>query len=81
VEAIFVVGKQSHVPLLAGWNLDEGNYHSILDTDAPTPANFAARVRALYGSSTDAILKFYPATTEARSNARRRILLATALRL
>jgi para-nitrobenzyl esterase len=65
VQAIFLAGKQSHVPLLAGWNLDEGSYHSILDDEAPTPENFAAKIRLLYGANSDAILKLYPATSEA----------------
>jgi para-nitrobenzyl esterase len=65
VQAIFVAGKQSHVPLLAGWNLDEGEYQSILKDGPATPENFAARVRELYGANADTILKLYPATTEA----------------
>lgn len=65
VEAIFSAGKQSHVSLLAGWNLDEGSYHSIFEKEDPTPENFASRVRALYGPSADAILRLYPATTVA----------------
>jgi para-nitrobenzyl esterase len=64
VQAIFVAGKQSHVPLLAGWNLDEGSYHAILGDEAPTAQNFDAKVRSLYGANADAILKLYPATTE-----------------
>jgi para-nitrobenzyl esterase len=67
VEAIFSAGKQSHVPLLAGWNLDEGSYHSIFEKEDPTPENFAARVRALYGPNADAIQKLYPATTVAEA--------------
>jgi para-nitrobenzyl esterase len=65
VEAIFAAGKQSHVSLLAGWNLDEGSYDSILEKEDPTPENVAAKVRALYGPNADKILKLYPATTVA----------------
>lgn len=61
--AIFAAGKQSHVPLIAGWNLDEGEYESILGTDAPTRENFEAKVHALYGANADALLKLYPGTT------------------
>ena len=35
VEAIFAAGKQSHVPLLAGWNADEGSYRMILVKNLP----------------------------------------------
>ena len=38
-EAIFAAGKQSDVPLLAGWNRDEGARHG------PTKENFAAALR------------------------------------
>lgn len=62
---IFAAGKQSHVPLIAGWNLDEGDYDSILKDDAPTRANLEARVRTLYGDNADALLQLYPGTTEA----------------
>ena len=67
VQAIFAAGKQSHVPLLAGWNLDEGDYESIFDKEDPTPENFAARVRVLYGTNADTILKLYPAKTVAEA--------------
>lgn len=65
VAAIFAAGTQSHVPLIAGWNLDEGDYESILGTEAPTRGNFEAKVRALYGENAAALLKLYPGTTEA----------------
>jgi len=67
VEAIFAAGKQSHVPLLAGWNADEDEYQSIFEKEEPSPENFAARVRELYGSNADTILKLYPATTVAQA--------------
>jgi para-nitrobenzyl esterase len=62
-QAIFAAGKQSHVPLIAGWNLDEGDYESILGTDPPTRENFEAKVRKLYGNNADTLLKLYPGTT------------------
>jgi para-nitrobenzyl esterase len=65
VSAIYASGKQAHVPLLAGWNADEGSYHQILEKDPPTPENFAKHIHALYPGKADALLKLYPATTEA----------------
>jgi para-nitrobenzyl esterase len=65
VASIYVSGKQSHVPLLAGWNADEQSYRTILEKDAPTAPNFATRVRALYGGQADALLKLYAAATDA----------------
>src|ERR1039458_7408038 len=67
VEAIFAAGKQSHVPLLAGWNADEQSYRSILGRDDPTPENFLAHARSLYGDRADSILKLYPAATAAQA--------------
>jgi para-nitrobenzyl esterase len=57
-------GNQSHVPLLAGWNADEGSYQGIFEKDMPTAKNFAKRVRALYGKKAEAVLGLYPAATD-----------------
>jgi para-nitrobenzyl esterase len=62
--AIYAAGKQSHVPLLAGWNADEGNFRAIFKSDPPTAANFAKRAKELYGDQADAFLKLYPAATD-----------------
>ena len=71
VQEIFAAGKQAHVPLLAGWNLDEGHYGMILGKEAATPENFAAKVRELYGDNAEGILKRYPASnaSEAKRSA------------
>lgn len=69
VVANFAAGKQSHVPLLAGWNADEGNYRMIVERDEMTPENYAAHVRTIYGANAEEILKLYPAD-EARHAAR-----------
>jgi para-nitrobenzyl esterase len=65
--AIYGAGKQSHVPLLAGWNLDEGSYRSFFQTDEPTAANFIARARKLFGDRADEFLKLYPAENDAEA--------------
>jgi para-nitrobenzyl esterase len=62
--AIYASGKQSHVPLLAGWNADEGSYRSIFAKAEPTAPNFAERVRALFGDQADRILNLYAAATD-----------------
>lgn len=67
VEAIFVAGKQSHVPLLAGWNADEGSSMMILGRDAPTPELLSARIGALYGEKADLVRKVYPAADAAQA--------------
>jgi para-nitrobenzyl esterase len=64
VREIFASGKQSHVPLLAGWNHDEGGYGGIFGKDAPTAANFVAYAHKHFGDKTDEFLKLYPADTD-----------------
>lgn len=55
--AIYSAGKQSHVPLLAGFNADEGSYRAIFGNEEPTPANLAAKLPKeaidLYPAATD----------------------------
>jgi para-nitrobenzyl esterase len=65
--AIYAAGKQNHVPLLAGWNLDEGSYRQIFMRDEATPENFAAHVKTLYQDRADDLLKVYPAAQAKRS--------------
>lgn len=65
--AIFAAAEQSHVPLLAGWNRDEGSYESILGKDAPTAANYIRLARARFGADADAFLRLYPAATDAEA--------------
>jgi para-nitrobenzyl esterase len=67
VYTIYAKGKESHVPLLAGWNADEGSYRSIFGKDAPTRENLVAHARALFGDKADEFLKFYPAKTDAEA--------------
>jgi len=60
---IFAAGQQAHVPLLVGWNSAESNYRAILAQAEPTPENYAAAVKRLYGERGDEVLKLYPAST------------------
>lgn len=58
-EAIFASGKQSDVPLLAGWNRDEGSF------GLPKDHNYAAALKDIatkdFGAQSDEFLKLYPA--------------------
>jgi para-nitrobenzyl esterase len=65
VSSIFAAGKQSMVPLLAGWNRDEMNYHAVLGQDAPTAANIRTHLESLYGAHADEIAKLYSGSTDA----------------
>ncbi len=60
VYSIYAKGKQSRVPLLAGWNADEGNYRSFFEKDEPTAKNYAARASVVFGEKAAAFLKVLP---------------------
>lgn len=62
---IYAAGKQAHVPLLAGWNRDEGNYEGFFGKMEPTPANYKERAHVMFGDNAAEFLKLYPAATEA----------------
>lgn len=57
---IFSEGKQSDVPLLLGWNSAESNYQAILQGQNPTPENFIAAVKRLYGDRANRVLEVFP---------------------
>ena len=61
-QEVFFTGRQADVPLLAGWTTAEVDYHSVLKDLAPTPENFAQKVRELYPANTEEVLRLYPAT-------------------
>jgi para-nitrobenzyl esterase len=67
VAATFAAGKQALVPLLAGWNLDEGSYRTFFGGQAPTAENYATRARAQFGDKAAAFLKVYAARTDAEA--------------
>jgi len=58
--SIYAEGKQNDVPLLVGWNADEGSLFAArikLPADAPP---YAERIRAQFKDQADAALKLYP---------------------
>jgi para-nitrobenzyl esterase len=64
---VFAAGKQSHVPLLAGWNADEIRGAVTLAPVKPTAKTFAEQVRTRFGESAEAVLKAYPASSDAEA--------------
>jgi para-nitrobenzyl esterase len=62
VPAIFAAGKQNDVPLLAGYNRDEGG----IDPKT-TVASFQKDVSARFGDHAPEILKLYPAADDAQA--------------
>jgi para-nitrobenzyl esterase len=61
---LFTAGEQAKVPLLVGWNSEEGNYHSILGKDQPTKENFEAAVKKMDADHAADLLKYYQASTD-----------------
>jgi para-nitrobenzyl esterase len=64
---IYSAGKQSHVPLLAGWNADEGSARTVFGDKAMTPANLQAEIRRIYPNDSEEAIRLFPATTGAEA--------------
>jgi para-nitrobenzyl esterase len=64
VAAIYAKGRQSHVPLLAGWNADEASFQIAFAKEKPTAASFAKQAETQFGTRAEALLKLYPAATD-----------------
>lgn len=62
--AIYTQGAQSHVPLLAGWNADEGKMFVLFNPQKPTAKSFAEQAQTRFGEQAAQFLKLYPATTD-----------------
>jgi para-nitrobenzyl esterase len=56
----YAAGKQSHVPLLAGWNRDEGSFLA----NGITPEKWKAMAAGLYKERAEEFLKLYPGDTD-----------------
>ncbi|MCU0520653.1 MAG: carboxylesterase family protein [Anaerolineae bacterium] len=61
---MLAAGEQARVPLMVGWNSEEGNYRAVLREREPTPEVYAQAVRELYGEHADEILRLYPGVTQ-----------------
>jgi para-nitrobenzyl esterase len=59
-------GIQVHVPLLVGSNSEEGSYTTVLKGQAPTPANYRAALKRLFGQQADRALVLYPGHSQAQ---------------
>jgi len=64
---IFAEGRQARVPLLAGWNRDEGHYREFFGKEAPTAANYAALARVRFGPHAQEFLRLFPGATDAEA--------------
>jgi para-nitrobenzyl esterase len=61
---IYTKHEQAHVPLLAGWNADEGKIGVLVAPQRPTAKSFAEMANARFGDEAAEFLKLYPAGTD-----------------
>jgi para-nitrobenzyl esterase len=64
VPAIFAEGRQSDVPLLAGWNHDEGSYDIVFSPQKPTAESLKADAQKEFGEKAAEALRLYPIDTD-----------------
>lgn len=62
--AIFSNGQQARVPLLAGWNADEGKMQVLTNPQKPTAKTFAEMAAKRFGKNAPEFLKLYPAAND-----------------
>jgi len=62
--AIFAAGKQNDVPLLAGWNHDEGSFNVVFNPQKPTADSMKADAQKNFGDKSAEFLRLYPTDTD-----------------
>jgi para-nitrobenzyl esterase len=67
VSDIYAEGSQAHVPLLAGWNQDEGSEEVLDHPEKPTPESLRALATARFGTRAPDFLKVYSASNDAEA--------------
>ena len=65
VPEIFAAGKQNDVPLLAGWNHDEGSFVIESSPQPPSAESMKALAEKDFGDKAQEFLKLYPTDTPA----------------
>lgn len=66
-QQIYAGRKQSHVPMLAGWNADEVRMMVLLAPAKPNAKTFADQLRQQFQDKSEAAAKLYPASTDAEA--------------
>ena len=64
VDDTYAAGKQAHVPLIAGWNSDEGSFFA---THGMTADQWKTMAQGLFKERTEEFLKLYPGDTDAQA--------------
>ena len=64
VRSIYAKGEQASVPLLAGWNADEGKMTVLKNPQRPSAKSFAEMAEKRFGDVAAQFLKLYPASND-----------------
>ena len=67
VAAVYAAGKQSKIPLLAGWTSAELGMSVAMNPKKPTAATFPDKLKEQFKDQADAAAKVYPASTDAEA--------------
>jgi para-nitrobenzyl esterase len=67
IPAIYAAGKQAHVPLIAGWNQDEGTGNIVKAPEKGTMDGLRATAVKEFGPRADDFLKVYHASDDAEA--------------
>ncbi len=67
VPAIYAAGNQARVPLLAGWNKDEGSGDVLDQPEKPTPESLRAMAISRFGANAPDFLQVYSASNDAEA--------------
>jgi para-nitrobenzyl esterase len=57
---IYAQGQQAHIPLMAGWNRDEGSYQQFFGAEPVSKDNYVAKIRQRFGDAALEALKLFP---------------------
>lgn len=61
---IYARGDQAHVPLLAGWNHDEGSYQQFFGKKPATKESYFAKIDKQFGAKAPEVLRLFPGKTD-----------------
>jgi para-nitrobenzyl esterase len=67
IPAIYAAGKQAHIPLLAGWNRDEGTSNIVKKPEKGTVAGLKTTAQQDFADRSADFLKVYHADTDAEA--------------
>ena len=74
---IYTEGQQAHIPLMAGWNRDEGTYHGFFGDRRVTKENYAAKMRTRFGESATEAMKLFPGDSDEQIRSSAGLLAST----